>query len=192
MRHHRVVAPTLGRSRRLFGVGGAAFAVGFLITMALFGRVRESAQFVRFVPAGVLAEAPAEITRIELTGSVRRWIFTRTVEGAWRRDPDPRPVPPSLATRLDDALKFLHVSAPVRVLARAEWAEHGLREFGLDRPGVSAVLSHEARPLLTVHFGSVNPQKVLQYMRVDGRDEIYVMSRFVGQEWERVAAEVEP
>ena len=192
MRHHRVVAPTLGRSRRLLGVSGAAIAVGFLIAMALFGRARESGQLVRFVPAGVLAEAPAQITRIELMGSARRSIFTRNGEGAWRRDQDPRPVPSPLATHLDDALKFLHVSAPVRVLARQEWAEHGLGEFGLERPGMSAVLSHDARQVLLVHFGSVNPQKVLQYMRVDGRDDIYVMARFVGEEWERVAAELAP
>ena len=66
------------------------------------------------------------------------------------------------------------------------------REFGLDRPALSAVLLNDDQRLLAVHFGSTNPQKVLQYMRIDGRDEVYVMSRFVGAEWEQALAEVEP
>jgi hypothetical protein len=192
VRHRRVVASTLARSRRLLALAGAALAVGFLVAMTISGRVRASGQFVRFVAAGVLSEAPAQVSHIELIGTGRRWVFTRNAERGWRRDPDQRPVLPPLATHLDDALKFLHTSAPVRTLDRQEWAEHGLVEFGLDRPALSAVLSNGGQRVLAVHFGSTNPQKVLQYMRIDGRDEVYVMSRFVGQEWERALAEVEP
>lgn len=184
-----MVAATLARSRGLLGLGAAALAVGFLVVMTMSGRVRESGQFVRFVAAGVLAETPARVSRVELAGHGGRWVFARTAAG-WQRDPGERPVPSSLATHLDDAIKFLHASAPVRVLERPEWAEQGLGEFGLDRPALSAALLNDGRPLLAVHFGSTNPQKVLQYMRIDGRDEIYVMSRFVGEEWERVLAEV--
>ncbi len=160
--------------------------------MTMSGHVRESGQFVRFVAAGVLAEAPAQVTRIELMDNGRRWVFTRNAEGGWRRDADQRPVLPPLATHLEDALKFLHASAPVRVLERQEWAEHGLGEFGLDRPALSAVLLKDGRRLLAMHFGSINPQKVLQYMRIDGQDDVYVMSRFVGEEWERALAEAKP
>lgn len=156
--------------------------------MAMSGRLRESGQFVRFAAAGVLTDTPEHVSRIDVMRDGRRWAFSRTADG-WRRDPDPRIVPRELATHLSDAIKFLHVSAPVRVLDRQEWAEHGLGEFGLDRPVLSAALFEDARPLLAVEFGSLNPQKVLQYMRIIGRDEIYVMSRFVGEEWERILAE---
>lgn len=105
-------------------------------------------------------------------------------------EPGLRPVPRSLATHLEDSIKFMHVSAPIRVLERAEWAEQGLREFGLDPPVYSAALFQDGRRLLAVGFGSPNPQKVLQYMRVEGREQIYVMSRFIGEEWEQVLAEV--
>ena len=186
------MASTLARSRRLLGLGGAALAVGFLVAMTMSGRVRESGQFVRFVAAGVLAETPAQVSRIELMGNGGRWVFARTAEGGWRRDRDQRPVPPPLGTHLDEALKFLHASAPVRILDQREWVEHGLGEFGLERPALSAVLLNDDQRLLAVHFGSTNPQKVLQYMRIDGRDEVYVMSRFVGAEWEQALAEVEP
>ena len=92
-------------------------------------------------------------------------------------------------THLEDSIKFMHVSPPIRVLERTEWTEHGLQEFGLSPPAYTAVLFGSGRPLLAASFGSPNPQRVLQYMRVEGRDPIYVMSRFVGEEWEQVLAE---
>jgi hypothetical protein len=163
--------------------------VGFLAVMALSGRGRDSGQLVRFVPAGVLAEVPARVDRIELAAPARRWVFRRTA-GEWQMEPGSHPVPRSIATHLEDSIKFLHVSAPVRVMERTEWAAQGLGEFGLDPPAYSASLFQEGRRLLAVAFGSPNPQKVLQYMRIEGRDQIFVMSRFVGQEWEQVLAEV--
>jgi len=183
-----VVAPTLARSRRLLACAVAALAVAFLLVMTIAGRPRESGQLVRFVAAGVLTEAPARIDRVELSGNGRRWTFARVAEG-WLRDAERGRVVESLARHLDDGLKFLHASPPIRVLERREWAEHGLGEFGLEPPAVSALLSNDGRRVLAVHFGSANPQKVLQYMRIDGRDEVYVMSRFVGAEWERALAE---
>jgi hypothetical protein len=156
--------------------------------MILFGQMRESGQFVRFVAAGVLPETPAQVDRVELSARARRWVFTRTV-GGWQIEPGPRPVRPSLAAHLDDSIKFLHVSAPIRVMEQSEWAEQGLREFGLEPPAYSAALFKGGRRLLGVGFGTPNPQKVLQYMRIEGRDQIYVMSRFVGEEWEQALAE---
>jgi hypothetical protein len=32
----------------------------------------------------------------------------------------------------------------------------------------------------------VNPQQVLQYMRLTGHDQVYLMSRFIGAEWEQL------
>ena len=183
-----MVAPTLARSRRLLACAVAALAVAFLLVMTITGRPRESGQLVRFVAAGVLTEVPARIDRVELSGDGRRWAFARVAEG-WQRDAERGRVAGPLATHLDDGLKFLHTSPPIRVLEQREWAEHGLGEFGLERPTVSAVLSNDGGRVLAVHFGSANPQKVLQYMRLDGRDEVYVMSRFVGAEWERALAE---
>ncbi|HWN14232.1 MAG TPA: hypothetical protein VNU02_10240, partial [Candidatus Dormibacteraeota bacterium] len=86
----------------------------------------------------------------------------------------------------DDSIKFMHVSAPVRVMERDEWAPSGLREFGLDPPGYTAILYRGSTPVLGAEFGAANPQKVLQYMKVQGHDQVYLMSRFIGEEWEKV------
>jgi hypothetical protein len=181
------VAPTVAR-RRVLGLGGALLAVAFLTAMALSGRMRENAQLVRFVAAGVLQEPPAAVDRIELAAPARRWVFTRTV-GGWQVEPGSHPVAASLAAHLDDSIKFMHASAPIRVMDRTEWAQQGLREFGLEPAAYSAVLFNGDRRLLAVGFGSPNPQRVLQYMRIEGGDQVYVMSRFVGAEWEQALAE---
>jgi len=42
-------------------------------------------------------------------------------------------------------------------------------------------------PVLRAHFGGLNPDKFLQYMAVDGRPELFLMSLFVGQYWSDIA-----
>jgi hypothetical protein len=166
----------------------ALLAVGLLVAMVVSGHLRESKQFVRFAPAGVMPEAPAEIDRVEIRTSTGRWVFVRA-PGGWQAASDGRPLPVSLAARLDDSIKFMHVSAPIRVMERAEWGPLGLREFGLDPPGYTATLSRRGTTVLGAEFGAPNPQKVLQYMKLEGRDQVYLMSRFIGEEWEKALRE---
>ena len=169
-------------------IAAALLALGFLIVMALSGHVRESGWLVRFKPGGVMPQTTDRIDRVELRTDGRRWVFSRTSRG-WRAEPGAQPVPPSLASHLDDSIKFMHVAAPIRVIERAEWAAQGLREFGLDPPGYTATLYHGGGVVLGAEFGSPNPQKVLQYMKLAGRDQVYLMARFVGEEWEKALRE---
>jgi len=74
-------------------------------------------------------------------------------------------------------------------MERAEWEPVGLREFGLDPPGYTATLYRRDTLVVGAEFGTANPQKVLQYMKLRGRDEVYLISRFVGQEWEQTLRE---
>jgi hypothetical protein len=183
-----VVETAIGRPRRLLAPAAALLAVGVLTAMVVSGHLRESKQFVKFVPAGVMPEPPGEIDRVEMTTSAGRWVFVRAPDG-WRGAPDGRPVPASLASHLDDSIKFMHVSAPIRVMEREEWSPIGLREFGLDPPGYTVTLYRRGTAALGAEFGAPNPQKVLQYMKVGGRDQIYLMSRFIGEEWEQAIRE---
>ena len=177
----------IGRPRRLLAPAAALLAVGVLAAMVVSGHVRESRQLVKFAPAGVMPEAPAEIDRVELRANTGRWVFVRGRQG-WQAA-DGGAVAASLANHLDDSIKFMHVSAPIRVMERAEWSSIGLREFGLDPPGYTATLYRRGTPVLGAEFGAPNPQKVLQYMKLGGRDQVYLMSRFIGEEWERALRE---
>ncbi len=178
----------VGRPRKLLGPAAALLAVGLLVAMVASGHLRESKQFVKFAPAGVMREAPAEIDRVEMQTTSGRWAFARTA-GGWVAVRDGRPLPASLAAHLDDSIKFMHVSAPIRVMEREEWESVGLREFGLDPPGYTATLYRGGTAVLGAAFGAPNPQKVLQYMRLEGRDQVYLMSRFIGEEWEQAFRE---
>ena len=46
--------------------------------------------------------------------------------------------------------------------------------------------------MLRAQFGGRNPDDMLQYMAMEGRPELVLMSRFVGQEWLAVAEGVFP
>ena len=174
--------------RRLLAPAATLLAVGLLTTMVVSGHLRESRQLVRFQPAGVMPEAPSEIDRVELRTGTGRWVFVRGSDG-WRAAQGGRVLSGSTASSLDDSIKFMHVSAPIRVMEQADWAPSGLREFGLDPPGYTAILYRGNTPLLGAEFGAPNPQKVLQYMKLQGRDQVYLVSRFIGEEWEKALRE---
>ena len=183
-----MVEAAIGRPRRLPALAVALLAVGVLAAMVVSGQLRENRQLVKFTPAGVMRESPVEIDRVELRTSTGRWMFVRGREG-WQAAADGGAVAASLAVHLDDSIKFMHVSAPIRVMEREEWAPIGLREFGLDPPGYTATLYRRDTPVVGAEFGVPNPQKVLQYMKLQGRDQIYLMSRFIGEEWEQALRE---
>jgi hypothetical protein len=178
----------MSRPRVRLAPVAALLAVGLLGAMVLSGRIAENKQLVKASGAGVMTESPVEIDRVELKATTGHWVFVRARDG-WRVDAGGGSVAASLALHLDDSIKFMHVSAPVRVMERAEWAPIGLREFGLDPPGYTATLYRHDSPVVGAEFGAINPQKVLQYMKLRGHDEVYLMSRFVGQEWEQALRE---
>ena len=183
-----MVETAVGHPRRWAPFAIALLAVGTLIAMALSGHLRENRQFVQFKPDGVMREAPAEIDRVELRSGDRRFTFVRA-SGGWRTAPEGRSLPGSLATSLEASIKFMHVSAPVRIMERDEWGALGLREFGLDPPGLTATLYRGNVAVLAAEFGGPNPQQVLQYMKLQGSERVYLMSRFVGEEWEHAVRE---
>jgi hypothetical protein len=84
---------------------------------------------------------------------------------------------------------FVHMSTPVRVMERAKWASVGLREFELDPPGYTATSSRQDTLVLGAEFGAPNPQKILQHMKLQGHAQVYLMARFVGEEWEKALRE---
>jgi hypothetical protein len=183
-----VVETAVRGPRRWLGPTAALLAVGLLTAMVVSGHLRESKQFVKFVPAGVMPESATEIDRVEIRTASGRWMFERAPEG-WRTAPDGRQLSVSLTAHLEDSIKFMHVSAPIRVMERAEWAALGLGEFGLDPPAYTATLYRRGTEVLGAEFGAPNPQEVLQYMKLEGRDQIYLMSRFIGEEWEKALRE---
>ena len=180
-----MAAAVAGR-RRPVGVVIALGALAFIAAMAITGGRRGSQQLVRFQAAGLMAHMPADVDRVELERGGRWVTLRRSGDSAWTNEPDGRPLHAPLATHVEMSLRFMHVAEPVRVLERGEWDNAALGDFGLAPAHYAVRLSGKGRPLLAVDFGALNPQRVAQFARVDGREQLYLMPKFVGVEWERV------
>jgi len=162
----------------------AAFA--YLAVMVISGALPEQRQLVKFEAKGVMALAPERVTRVGLTRGGKTAEFVRSGDTGWTLE-DKGPLPKALAEKLSLAVQIMNTSGPVRVMDPAEHRGTDPREFGLDKPVLSVTLSEGAAPVLRAHFGGLNPEKFLQYMAVDGRQDLYLMSLFVGQFWSDIA-----
>jgi len=179
------VAPAL-TNRNLWTAAAAATAVGFLVLMVVMGALPEQRQFVKFEAKGVMQLDPERISTVALRVGQRSAVFMRTPEGGWARD-DGTQLDAAVAKRLSMAVQFMNTSGPVRVMDPAEYEGTNPREFGLDHPQLSIALFEGSTPVIAAHFGGRNPDDFLQYMTVDGRRQLFLLSRFVGQEWDAVA-----
>jgi hypothetical protein len=175
-----VVAPSLSRG---LWIGAAIGAVGLITALALRGERPDPAGLAHFEAAGVmLAIEPVSVTAVEIRRANRQWRFHRGREGGWATE-GPERMRPAAAAALDDGLRFLHASAPQRVLAPDEVHGIPLSEYGLAPPGYAVTVRDGGTPF-TVEFGAVNAQGLAQYARVAGREEIFLLPRFVGRQWE--------
>lgn len=172
-------------NRALLGVVGLA-ATGYLVAMVITGALPQHRQRVPFEAKGVMQLAPERVARVELMRGADRALFLRVPGAGWTRE-GAGPLAPPLAEKLSMAVQFMHTAGPVRVLEPGDFRGSDARVFGLDRPALSIVLHTDSGPALRAQFGGRNPDNMLQYMEIEGRPELFLMSRFVGQEWLAVA-----
>jgi hypothetical protein len=164
----------------------ALLAVAFLITMMQTGSLPETRQLAKYEAKGVLKVTPDHLRRVELTIGEQTVTFVRDSDQRWRRSGTHNVVADELQEHLSMAVLLMHGSGPVRVMPKDEYQGTTLEEFGLERPRYAVALSDGQRLLLEAHFGGHNPQELLQYMRLTGSDDVYLMSRFVGQALEHI------
>jgi len=167
----------------------ATLALVYLVAMAVSGAMPVQRQLVRFEPKGVLKMAPERIARVEVSRGTQRLTLLRSGDRQWRLV-DGTDIGPA-GSRVSMAVQMMHTSGPVREIEAAELVSVDTTPFGLDPPLFAATLYNEGgEPVLTVRFGARNPEEYLQYMRLDGDARLYLMSRFVGEEWEQALREV--
>jgi hypothetical protein len=177
-----VDAPAL---RRLVWPGAAVLAAGVIISLALYGH-RPDPSLARFEAAGVmLTVQPETVTEVVLSRGERRWRFERAGAKGWAAPPGP-PLEQSVEAHLDSGLRYLHVSAPQRVLQPQEVAGTPPAEFGLEPPRFSVSVRSPAAAPFDIEFGGLNAQGLAQYARITGRAEILLLPGFIGEQWEAV------
>lgn len=173
--------------RRLWMPAMAALALTYLVIMLVTGALPERRQLVEFEADGVLRVAPERITRVTVSADGRSTAFVRETDG-WVREGGATAIEPRLSETLERAVKFMHTASPVRVLRAEDIAGTGQAEFGLDRPRLSITLEDPGGVVQQADFGNDSTDGLLQYMRLRDRKDLYLMSGFVGKEWQTVVS----
>jgi hypothetical protein len=166
----------------------AAAMIALLAGLALTGKMPGGADLQRFEPRGIVAAVPSDIRTIEIRLGSERLAFHRQAAGSWAFDGSAAiAVPGELASHLETALRFMHVSSPARILDPADYRGAPFADFGLDPPGYVVSLGGADTSVAVADFGTLNPAQTSQYVRLLGRPTLYLMPRHVGAEWQLVA-----
>jgi hypothetical protein len=180
-----VAAPLTGRAgQRVAALATGALAVALLVGLAVTGSGPRLASFEPFVPAGVMARQPDEITRIELRADQETLTFARTGDG-WRAGDTA--LRDAAAEHLARALRFLHVSKPVATL---EGDALDGAAMGLDPPHAEVAVFAGDERALRIAFGGLNPSRTEQYARLEGQSGVLLLPLHVGREWQMLTRRV--
>ncbi len=166
----------------------AALAIAFLLAMIRAGRLPEYAHFNAFEAGGLLREPPESVTQVTVQRAAQQWVGKR-VSAQWV-DVRGQPLLAPLAARLDAAVRFMHTAAPVRLLAPATGDADDLAQFGLSPAALTITLANSSGILLQFALGGQNPDGLLRYVREAAAPGLVLVSGFVGQAWDGLAAEL--
>lgn len=172
--------------RPLAGPVIAVAALAYLAAMIITGAQPVQRQLAAFEAKGVLKIPPERIRRVEISGTGERIILSRTGTSDWTT-PDGSTLDAESGKRISTAVQMMHTSAPIRDIPPGELPQQDEASFGFSPPRITATFYEMgAVPIMTVRFGGNNPDEFLQYMRIDGNPDLYLMSRFVGEAWMQV------
>ena len=158
----------------------ALFGIAFLVVMVVLGAQPVQRQLVKFEASGVLRIAPQSAERVMLSRAGRQVVFIRAKDGIWTWE-DGAALGDAAPAHIETGLKMLHNSGPVRKIEPDELTGIDARPFLLEDPAVTVDVAGGGQSL-TARFGGLNPEGFLQYMRLDGDQRLYLMSRFIGAE----------
>jgi hypothetical protein len=164
----------------------AAAALGYLTIMVISGAPPTHENLVKADPNGVLAPAPARIAVVDLTRAGTTTRFHRNGDH-WASTATGKNLDAASETLLIRAVTFMHTATPVRILRPEATAGVAAATYGLDPPSFGVRLATGEGRVLVAYFGGRSNDGMLQYLRVEGRGETYLMSGFVGEAWTRLA-----
>lgn len=171
-------------------MAAALLALCYLSTMVIVGSLPEQRQLVKFEARGVMQTPPELISRVELVQAGRKVLLDRDPKATrWARA-NGTILSTNAAAHLTMAVQMMNTSGPVKEISDEDLRGLDRGPFGLDRPIVQAALYQGDAAVIRMRFGNLNPEGYLQYMSVDGSPRVFLMSRFVGEEWKKAAEAV--
>ena len=166
----------------------AATMMLLLGALALTGKPPGGQLLEPFEPRGIVAALPSDILRVEMRLDKERLTLRRTAAGSWSFDgPAAAPASSELASHLEAALRFMHVSGPARTLRPGDYQDSEIADFGLDPPALAVWLGAADKSVTAAEFGALNPAQTSQYVRLAGQPALYLLPRHVGGEWQLAA-----
>lgn len=163
----------------------ALLAVAYIVGLSLHGG-RQATGVAWFEAKGFLAERESiDIREVVVSHQGTTRTFRRGEREEWL-DAAGHVLPADAAAKLDFAVKLLRVTAPERHIEPAEMAGTTPADFGLDRPGLSVSVAGPALPRFSFAFGGLNPLGLSRYLRIDGREGLWLLPKHVSDAWSDV------
>lgn len=166
----------------VLGWGTAGLMLATIVVLSLSGEWPTDSVLERPETRGILAQPRDRVARIEIAEGGRTDQFVPMPSGAWLRNGTQ--VDAAIAGHLDAALRLLNRSAPDRVFNHGDYDDRQMGEFGLDPPHAQIMIIAHDGAAARVAFGDATPTQLTQYVRILGQPQIYLLSRFVGTEWQ--------
>lgn len=164
----------------------AIIALGYLVLMFKSGDPPTHENLIRAEFAGVMGFPPTQVVAVQIIHAGQTQTIERH-EDSWRDAGSLRVLGEPQVTMLERAIMFMHTANPVRIMRPEEFASASGDPYGIENPAMVVRLSSFSGSVLNVKFGNRAPDGILQYMQVEGRAELYLMSGFVGEAWDQIA-----
>ena len=160
----------------------ASAALAYLCWMYVVGAPRTHGNLVETQRLGVLKTDPALITNVEITGGELNLAFAKQ-DNQWRVVGARQGLAKNWRSALVQAVQFMHTAGPVRILSPEATAGIDAAAYGLNPAQLTVRLTGTDGTELTVLFGHIGNDGILQYMKIEGTPQTYLMSGFVGAQW---------
>jgi hypothetical protein len=179
-----VATPPVTRpAARFAGVAGAIAMIALIGAISLTGRW-PTGEIILPDPEvrGIVAVPADQVARIQVSTGEKDLVFQPRPEGGWLVNG--AETEQAVSAHVDAALRMLNVSSPPRVLKPGDYSAVQVADFGLDPPHLLVSIVAKTGKTSSVTFGETTPAQNAQYVRVIGKPDLYLLSRYVGVEWE--------
>jgi len=175
--------PMTSSAARFAGIAGAIAMVALIGAISLTGRW-PTGKIILPDPEvrGIVAVPADQVARIQVSTDGKDLVFQHRSEGGWLVNG--MKTEKAVSAHVDSALHMLNVTSPPRVLKLGDYSAAQVADFGLDPPHLLISIVAKTGKTNSVTFGETTPAQNAQYVRVIGQPNLYLLSRYVGVEWE--------
>lgn len=170
---------------RFAGITGAVVMIGLIGAISMTGRWPTGAPLERPEVKGILAVSADQVARVQLSVGEKDLILQHRPAGGWLVNGGE--TEQAVSEHVDAALRMLHVSHPTRILRPGDYTAAQVADFGLDPPRMLVSIAANDGKIRNVAFGESTPAQNAQYVHVIGQPNLYLLSRYVGVEWQLAA-----